>query len=184
MVRKILCSPGFYRVLAGLLLFLTAAAPYAFAGSVKKFQLKDGSSIQAEIQSYANGVYKLKSDALGSFELTDDKINQIEFGSSRRSSRSFSGKDSADGSFENLSLESLGLSQGDLKQMEQRLLSDPKSVKILKDLQTDPTMQKILKDKDLMDAVNKGDLGRVSQDPKIKSLMNSNKLEELLDRAQ
>ncbi len=180
MLKNIFRPPGFYRALACLILLLMGTAFPAFAGGAKKFQLKDGSVIQAEIQSYANGVYKLKSDALGSFELTDDKINQIQFGASRRSSRS----NSADGSFENLTLESLGMSQNDLKQMEEKLLSDPKSVKILQDLQTDPAMQKILKDKDLMDAVNKGDLGRVSQDPKIKSLMNSKKLEELLDRTQ
>ena len=163
-----------------LVLSVTPANP-VFAGSIKEFQLKDGSVIQAEILSYSNGIYQVKSKTLGKLKLPDNEIDSILFPGNKSKSRSNTSKEKTSSE---LTLNSLGVTKSDLQGMEQKILNDPGTVELLNQLKNDPSMQSILKDKALMDAVNKGDLGAVAQDPKIKSLMNNRTVGEILDRSK
>lgn len=61
------------KVLTWVLLFLILPQ-LAFAGDLTNFILKDGSRFQAEILSHTNGVYRLRSETHGEFNLSADKV--------------------------------------------------------------------------------------------------------------
>ncbi|MBI4382613.1 MAG: hypothetical protein HY579_01090 [Nitrospinae bacterium] len=158
-----------------LAVFAVSAASPAFAEtSSKSFVLKDGSVVQAEILSFSNGVYQLRSKSLGRFSLSEEKIHSIQYGDNR-------GVASASG---NPSLSDLGIDARQMEQMKNRMLSDPETAKLLQNLQKDPAVRNILNDKELMDAVNQGDVGKVAADPKVKGLMNNKEVGKILERAR
>jgi hypothetical protein len=163
----------FAAVSAGALLIVSPA----FAGAAKEIQLKDGSVLHAEILSYANGVYQLKSDALGKFSLADEKIRTIQSADSSSARGETTPKHEAAPAPKNL-----GNGPADTRQLQQKMLNDPEAMRLIQELQADPQVQQILTDPELMKAINQGDLGRVSSDSKIQALQNNKKLGDLLDR--
>ncbi|MEE9259194.1 MAG: hypothetical protein V3U37_06590 [Nitrospinaceae bacterium] len=152
---------------------LTAAACFLLLfsfcpeGSADTIILSDGSSIQAEILTYSNGIYRFRSETLGEFSLQKDKIRSIQPGG--KAPTSFSSGD-------------LGLNSPQAREMKQQLMSDPETMKMITNLQNDPSVQKILQDKELMQAIGQGDMNRVGEDPKIRSLMNNKSVGEIIDR--
>lgn len=163
----------------GLILFLFTCSP-AFAGATKELVLKDGSRIQAEILSFSNGVYRLKSNALGEFSVPEDEIKSIHFSRSRKG---FSSAKKSAESRQSLTMEDAGIGPQEIAQMKQQMISDPEIMQLLQELRRDPSIQKILEDQDLMNAINQGDLGKVSADPKIKSLMNNGTVGKILEKS-
>ncbi len=158
-----------------------SAGDWAGAGTLKEFELKDGSVIKGEILSYANGEYRLKSKTLGDILISEDQIQSIHFAPR---SKSRSQRQTSQDSFDNITLKDLGIGSDTLKQMEQKILGDPETARLLEKLQSDPSMQKILQDKELMRAINKGDLGTIASDPKIQGLMNNQTVEEIIERSK
>lgn len=153
---------------------LLCAASLAFAGNVKKFVLNDGSVIQAEILSYSKGVYQLRSSAIGKFALSEEKIQSIQFPDA---SGGHPGGESSKGS-------SLSIDPKQMDQMKNKIMADPQTNKLVEELQKDPTMQQILGDKDLLQAIERGDVGRLVADPKIQSLMNNKEIGKILEKTK
>ncbi len=151
-------------------LFTFLLVDFAFAGKLSQIRLGDGSSIQAEVISFTNGIYVLNSPSLGTFELSEDKIISIQMsgknGSSGNSQSSSSGLDSQVSQFRN------------------QLTQDPETMQMIQNLQNDPSVQKILNDKELMKAINGQDLGVVASDPKIKSFANSEAFRAILEKSR
>ena len=149
------------------------------ADNMKKFILKDGSAIQAEIVSYANGVYKLRSSTLGQFSLAEDKIQSIQFAQGKNP---FVGSDGGKTSSSGDAGAIIDPRQVDM--MKNKIMSDPQASKMVEDLQKDPAIQQILGDKELMQAIERGDVGRLSADPKIQSLMNNKEIGKIIERGK
>lgn len=149
-------------------------ASLVFAGETKKFVLKDGSVIQAEILSYANGVFHLRSNSLGKFKLAEGKIQSIQVAGED----SPSAKNNASPNPDNI------LDPRQIEQMKNKVMADPQTMKLVESLQKDPSVQQILDDKALMQAVDQGDIGRLAADPKIQSLMNSKEIGKILERTR
>lgn len=150
------------------------AASLAFAGNVKKFVLNDGSVIQAEILSYSKGVYQLRSSAIGKFSLPEEKIQSIQFPDA---SGGHAGGEPSKGL-------SLSIDPKQMDQMKNKIMADPQTNKLVEELQKDPTMQQILGDKDLLQAIERGDVGRLVADPKIQSLMNNKEIGKILEKTK
>lgn len=152
------------------------------ADSTKKFILKDGSTIQAEIISYAKGIYQLRSSSLGQFSLAEDKIKSIQFG---QGGTPFTGADSAgSGTATSGGASDLMIDPRQVDMMKNKIMSDPQASKMVEDLQKDPAIQQILGDKELMQAIEKGDMGRLANDPKILSLMNNKDIGKIIERGK
>jgi hypothetical protein len=152
------------------------------ADNTKKFILKDGSTIQAEIISYTKGVYQLRSSSLGQFSLAEDKIKSIQFG---QGGNPFSGADSAgSGTATSGGVSDLAIDPRQVDAMKNKIMSDPHTSKMVEDLQKDPAIQQILGDKELMQAIEKGDMGRLANDPKILSLMNNKDIGRIIERGK
>ncbi len=147
----------------------------AFAGETKKFVLKDGSVIQAEILSYANGVFHLRSSSLGKFKLAEGKIQSIQIAGEDSPSAK---NDTSPNTSNNV------LDPKQIEQMKNKVMADPQTMKLVESLQKDPSVQQILDDKALMQAVDQGDIGRLVSDPKIQSLMNSKEISKIIERTK
>jgi hypothetical protein len=153
-----------------------------FAGKLSQIRLDDGSSIQAEVMSFSNGIYVLNSPSLGSFELSEDKIISIQMfgktGLKRSSQSSFSDNDRSSTAV------SSSNSDSQVSQFRNQLTQDPETMQMIQNLQNDPSVKQILNDKDLMKAINGQDLGVVASDPKIKSFANSEAFRAILEKSR
>lgn len=146
-----------------LLIILCLRSPVS-AGALNRFELKDGSVIQGEILSYSKGVYTINSDALGAITLPESKIRAIQPASPAGNETQPSGPN--------------------INQMQQQMMNDPETVQLIQQLQSNPSVQEILQDKELMDAIAKGNLDRVGADPKIKALMQQETVGKIIEKNQ
>jgi hypothetical protein len=153
-----------------------------FAGKLSQIRLGDGSSIQAEVMSFSNGIYVLNSPSLGTFELPEDKIISIQMpgkiGSNRSLQSNFSGSDRSSTAVSSSNLDS------QVSQFRNQLTQDPETMQMIQNLQNDPSVKQILNDKELMKAINGQDIGVVASDPKIKSFANSEAFRAILEKSR
>lgn len=165
-------SVPFFALCVILFLSLWMIPAISHAGTMNQIKLSDGSLIQAEIISFSNGVYKLRSDALGVFSLAEDRIQSISPNKTilTENPPQLNAADSLIGQ--------------QMQRLQQELMSDPATMKMLSDLQNDPAIRNILQDKELMQAIEQGNFNRVGQDPKIQSLMNSKAVENIIKQHQ
>jgi len=165
---------------SGLFSFLLVGS--VFAGKLSQIRLGDGSSIQAEVMSFSNGIYVLNSPSLGTFELSEDKIISIQMprktGNNRSSQSSFSGADRNSTTVSSSNLDSK------VSQFRNQLTQDPETMQMIQNLQNDPSVKQILNDKELMKAINGQDLGVVASDPKIKSFANSEAFRAIIEKSR
>jgi len=71
-----------------------------------------------------------------------------------------------------------------MQRLQQELMSDPETMRMLSDLQNDPSIKSILQDKELMRAIEQGNLSKVGQDPKIQTLVNSETVGKIIKQHQ
>ena len=155
-----------------IFLFLWIVPSSSHAGVVSQIQLVDGSVIQAEIISFSNGVYKLRSEMLGTLSIAEDRVQSIRPNKSQTPEMLEK-------------LESSDPSVGKKVQgLQQKLASDPKTMEMLLDLGNDPSMIGVLNDKDLMRAIQQGNLSTVIKNPKIQKLMKSKAVGDVIQRSK
>jgi len=167
-------------VVACLMVWLVS---FAHAGGTpKEIELTDGSVIQAEVLSFANGIYRLKSDTLGTFSLDEKKIRAIRFKNfASTGSRPQNTLKVPEGNFPVAGGPQV---QRQVREMTDRLLQDPEALRLIQSLKNDPSVTSILKDPELMRAINRQDLHLLSTDPRIRSLMKNKTLGKILEKAQ
>ena len=155
-----------------IFLFLWIVPSSSHAGVVSQIKLLDGSVIQAEIISFSNGVYKLRSESLGTISVAEDRVQSIRPNKSQTPEMLEK-------------LESSDPSVGKKVQgLQQKLASDPKTMEMLLDLGNDPSMIGVLNDKDLMRAIQQGNLSTVIKNPKIQKLMKSKAVGDVIQRSK
>ena len=155
-----------------IFLFLWIVSSASHAGVTSQIQLVDGSVIQAEIISFSNGVYKLRSEMLGTLSIAEDRVQSI-----RPNQLQIPGTPNK--------LQATDPPIGQKVQgLQQKLISDPKTMEMLLDLQSDPSMSSVLKDKELMQAIQQGNLSKVVKNQKIKKLMKSKALGKIIQRGK
>ena len=155
-----------------IFLFLWIVSSASHAGVVSQIKLVDGSVIQAEIISFSKGVYKLRSEMLGTLSIAEDRVLSIR-----------PNKPQTPEMLEKL--ESSDPSVGKKVQgLQQKLTSDPKTMEMLLDLRNDPSMVGVLNDKDLMRAIQQGNLSTVIKNPKIQKLMKSKAVGDVIQRSK
>ena len=155
-----------------IFLFLWIVPSSSHAGVVSQIKLLDGSVIQAEIISFSNGVYKLRSESLGTISVAEDRVQSI-----RPNKSQISGTPAQ--------LETADPPVGQKVQgLQQKLTSDPKTMEMLLDLGNDPSMIGVLNDKDLMRAIQQGNLSTVIKNRKIQKLMKSKAVGDVIQRSK
>ena len=155
-----------------IFLFLWVVSSASHAGVRSQVQLLDGTLIQAEIISFSKGIYKLRSKSLGVLSIPEEKIQSIHSNQSE--------------DIEPLKKPGNEVSPTNLKVqgLKNKLTSDPKTMEMLINLQDDPSMIGVLNDKDLMRAIQQGNLSTVIKNPKIQKLMKSKAVGDVIQRSK
>ena len=124
----------------------------AHAGEIKEFELKDGSVIYGEIVSFSGGTFTVRSKSFGTVEIDESKIRAIR---------------------------SVGVKGDQIKQLQQRMISDEEVVQMILSLQNDPDVQTILQDPEIMKAVNSGDINALLSNPKFMKLLENPTIQDI-----
>jgi hypothetical protein len=146
-----------------LILLLFVASSCLFAAELQRVILQDGSSVNAEVLSLNNGVYTLRSPALGKFTVSATQVQAIQ-------------------SIRGTSPQAHGATRdtrAEMEQIQSSLLANGDTVKLIMALQNDPDVQAILADGDIMAAIQRGDYESVANNPKIKNLMNKPEMKQI-----
>ena len=162
----------FLKTCTSIFLFLWVVSSASHAGVVSQVKLMDGSVIQAEIISFSNGVYKLRSEMLGTLSIAEDRVQSIR-----------PNKSQTPGMLEKLKSSDLSVGKK-VQGLQQKLTSDPKTMEMLLDLGNDPSMIGVLNDKDLMRAIQQGNLSTVIKNRKIQKLMKSKAVGDVIQRSK
>ena len=146
-----------------LILLLFVASGYLFAAELQRVVLQDGSSVNAEVLSLNNGVYTLRSPALGKFTVSATQVQAIQAirGTSPQAQSA------------------TGDTRAEMEQIQSSLLANGDTVKLIMALQNDPDVQAILADGDIMAAIQRGDYESLANNPKIKNLMNKPEMKQI-----
>ena len=153
------------------LLALVGSPLLAAGETAREIELTDGSVIRAEVVSMSNGMYRLRSDALGEIEVPEQRIKTIRSPEAKTATARMEGEPARESSVpaEALSTPAPASSAEDL---QQTLQQDPEAMEKILTLQNDPLVQSILNDAGTMRAIEAGDLGALLNDPKIRALMS------------
>ena len=134
-----------------------------FAGPSQKITMKDGSSVSGEVISLSNGLYQIKTPSLGLLSIRQSEVLSIQ----------------AAGAGTTTSTSTPGLDMAQVKKLQQSLLNDPDVMQMIQTLQNDPQFKAVMRDPAIMKAVQSGDLNALSQNPKMKALMNHSAVKSL-----
>ncbi len=141
----------------------------AFAGEVREIVLSDGSVITAEILSFTDGVYTLRSDMMGKIIVEDEKVKEIRKKSAGSAAQKQSGAIPV--------IQGLNLNGLDFQSIQESVTGNPKLMGIVTSLENDPDVQKIMADPELMEAVRSGDLGTLLTRPEFLRLLENPKVQ-------
>lgn len=133
----------------------------AAANSRMALTLLDGSIVQGTLHSFADGVYTINSDTLGTLRIEAAKVNSISSENNQNSS------------------------PNGLQAMQKKIVGDAAVMDLVKSLQDDPDFQAVLTDKEILHAITTGDLSSLENNPKIQTLLNKptmRKIEEKLTK--
>ena len=158
------------KVCTSIFLFLWIVSYASHAGVVSQIKLVDGSVIQAEIISFSNGVYKLRSKSLGTLSIAEGRVQSIR-----------PNKSQIPGTPAQLEAADPPVGQK-VQGLQQKLTSDPKTMKMLMNLQNDPSMIEVLNDEDLLRAIQQGNLFTVIKDKRIQKLMKNKSVGDIINR--
>ncbi len=141
----------------------------ASTGELKEVVLKDGSVIIGEIVSLNNGVYTIKSSALGAIKVNDSRIRSIRS----------AGKG---GTIDNGDQGSGNPTQAQIDAIRTNIMGNEEVMKMILALQNDPDFKEILQDPSIMNAVNSGDLDALTTNPKFMKLMNKSNIKGITEK--
>ena len=123
------------------------------AGETREIELNDGSVITGEVLSLINGIYTVRTGALGILKLEEAKVRSIR----QQGTSSFrpSGPSS------------------DTRSLQDKMMGDKDVMAMIQSLKDDPQFTKILEDPEIMNAVSSGDTAALMANPKFLQLMHN-----------
>ena len=156
--------------IAMLCLLLMCSPAFTSGETLREVELSDGSVVRAEVIGMHDGVYLMRSQTLGEFEVPESQVVTIRTAGSRPASGAATPAPS-DWKIDTSDIQPLPQSLPSAGELQQVLSQDPAAMNQILSLQDDPLVQSILGDAGTMQAVQSGDLGALLNDPKIKALM-------------
>ena len=155
--------------IAGALLGLAA-----IASAAPTIELKDGSRIQGDIQSVANGVYTINSVSIGTVQVAQSNIARIVYSDTAPKATTSSDKSTA---------QNEALTQ-QIQQLQSSLAKDPAALQSIMSLQSDPQIQAVLNDPAIAKAIQEGDYASLMNNPKIQALENNQHIKQLVQQQE
>jgi len=139
--------------------------------------LKDGSQIKGELSGINNGVYSVKTPIIGDVQVNASDVSSItkDTGNTTAPVASVAAAPAqASASTSNMDQQ--------IAASQQKLMSNPQSMAILKEMMQDPEITEALQDPALVQAVTSHDYQAVQNNPKVQELMSSPKMQALLQK--
>jgi hypothetical protein len=121
--------------------------------------LIDGTRLSGKVLSMNNGVYTIDTTSLGKVRVKSSQVTSISSGDGNSGSASATNEFSA-------------IQDQTFQSLQSAISKDKDAMAAIMQLQNDPLMHAILADKEIMDAVAKGDYGALAENSKIQRLMN------------
>jgi len=141
-------------------LFLQSAS----AGEIREIEFIDGSTITGEVLSLSGGIYIVRTDSLGTIKLEESKIRAIRAKSSGKNAET---------------TQSNAGSSGEIKTLQEKMMSNEEVMTLIRSLQNDPEFQKALQDPEIMKAVSAGDVAALTANPAFMKLLNNATVKEI-----
>lgn len=148
------------------LLFLSLTG---YCAQMSRFELIDGSVIEGEIISFLNGVYTLKTEDQGTIKLEFLKIRKIET----------SNKISSPLKFDIPQQPKVNLNRSDVEALNQKIMSNPETMKIISELVNDAQFQEIMKDPEILNAAKLQDIKTLMSNEKFMGLINNPRIRQI-----
>lgn len=153
---------------SGLLIFGLLCS-VARAEDLREVELFDGSLIYAEMLSFEDGVYTLKSESLGTIRIDESNIQSIHH----------AGVVKAGITAEDLA----NVSTGELiKAIKERLIGENDTGGAMLSFLRDPDLQEIINDPDIMKAIEAGNIQAVITNPKCMKLMSKPAVKDFIGK--
>lgn len=147
------------RSLAAIILLLCFPLFPAEAGEVREIELTDGSILSGEVLSLSNGVYTIRSEAMGTVTVKDSSVRAIR----RKSAVSSPPQDHA----------------REIQSLQKQMMSDQEVMSLIEGLKNDPSFQSVLQDPEIVKAVSAGDIGALMANPRFLELMNNSTVKNI-----
>ncbi len=139
----------------------------AFAGQLSEIILVDGSTIYGEVISLNNGIYKIKTQSLGTIEIKESKIRLVQ----KRTDSVV--KAPVQGGTDNASV------TANILELQKQMMGNEDIMKMIMSLQNDPEIQKLMSDPAFMNSVNSGDINAIMNDPRLQNILNNPTVKEI-----
>jgi hypothetical protein len=149
-MRRIACA-----VMIALMIWAPAAA-----GELKAIHLVDGSVVTGRIEAFADGVWTIRSDSLGTLHIDESRVSAIRPVETAPESSA-------------APVANAPVDQQQVRGLQQKMLSDDAVADLLTQLQNDPQVQKVLNDPALMQAIQAGDLNTLLSSPDFMKLLEN-----------
>ena len=139
------------------LLMTGVLATGSAAAEIKEVELIDGSVITGEVLSLSSGVYTIRTGSLGTLTIDDTKVRAIR----PQSSSSPSPR------------------AGDVKTLQDTMLSNTEVMGLITSLKDDPQFTKALEDPEVLNAVSSGDIASLMANPRFLELLHNPTVQEI-----
>jgi len=166
-VKKIL-----WNMICALLCFVLNAAP-VFSAELNDIVLDDGSIIRAEVISFQNGKYTLRSESLGVFTLDGSLVNQVL---RHKANQSAAPVGSLQAPLFPSSPENF---QENVKKTQSVLMQDPQAMQVVASMASDPNFKELLDDPESVAAIKAGDMAALLKNPRFLAIMQDPRMQEM-----
>ena len=141
------------------------------AQSSKTITLKDGSIVKGDVVRFQNNIYTIMTAGLGQIDIPDSQIVSIAAPGANptNSSQPFSSSGNPE-------------LKGQVQQMQNSVLSDPKMVGEIQKLMEDKEIMAILSDKNFVNDMMSYDPNRIQANQKTKTLMQNPQIQNLINQ--
>jgi hypothetical protein len=148
----------------------------AVAGDLARFELDDGSVVVGEPVGLADGVYRIRTPALGEVAVDASRV--------RRMSRADDAGGGAAGAWGAAPSAPAGaaVSAADIEGLQRRLIGDQGVMESIMALQQDPELQAALADPALMGLVMSGNIEALRNHPAFGQLMNHEGIRAIIEQ--
>lgn len=145
-------------LVVGLLGLLSILVSQVVAGEVREIELRDGRVITAEILSLKNGVYTLKSDSLGTFNIEASKIRTLRLHTSAPQPHAIDTQ---------------------IRSLQQTMMGNPEIMEHISSLLQQADVQAVLSDPAILEAIRTNNFNALLANPKFMQLFNNLTIQEI-----
>ncbi len=149
-----------------VLFFAAACCSSAMAGQISDIELIDGGVLTGRIVSQQDGVYVIRTKALGEVTVAEEKIRVIRIKHGPSSENAVTGVPASP-------------QPQEIRDIQKSITENEAIMQKVLSLQSNPQMQAILQDPELLKAVETGNFAELLSNPKFLKLMQSPEIMEI-----